>query len=43
MGGIEIPQRSSLLPYQGVLSFRSEAPIAPTSIKDLLACREVIR
>jgi hypothetical protein len=31
-------QRSS----QGVLSFRSEAPTAPTSIQDLLACGEVI-
>jgi hypothetical protein len=26
-----------------VLSYRSEAPTAPTSIQDLLACREVIR
>src|SRR5262245_22654692 len=25
MGRVEIPQRSSLLPYRGVLSFRSEA------------------
>jgi hypothetical protein len=41
--GIEIPQRSSLPPYTDVLSFRSEAPTAPTSIPDLLACREVIR
>ena len=37
---IEFPQRSSLLPYRGVLSFWSEAPTAPTSIQDLLACRE---
>ena len=35
----QIPQRSSLLPHGGVLSFRSEARIAPTSIQDLLACR----
>jgi hypothetical protein len=27
----------------GVLYFRSEAATAPTSIQDLLACREVIR
>ena len=27
----EIPQRSSPLPYGAVLSFRSEAPTAPTS------------
>jgi hypothetical protein len=26
-----------------VLSFRSEAPTAPTSIQDLLACHEVIQ
>jgi hypothetical protein len=30
-GRIEIPQRSSLLPYRGVLSFRSEAREAPGS------------
>src|SRR6516164_5025514 len=41
--GIEIPQRSSLPPYTDVLSFRSEARTAPTSIQDLLACGEVIR
>ena len=41
--GIEIPQRSSLPPYIDVLSFWSEAPTAPTSIPDLVACREVIR
>ncbi len=28
---------------RGVLSYRSEAPTAPTSIQNLLACREVIR
>jgi hypothetical protein len=43
IGRTEIPQRNSLLPYGGVLSFRSEAPIAPTSIQDLLACHEVIQ
>jgi hypothetical protein len=42
IGRTEIPQRSSLLPHGGVLSFRSEARTAPTSIQDLLACREVI-
>ena len=31
IGRIEIPQRSSLLPYRGVLSFRSEAREAPGS------------
>ena len=43
IGRTEIPQRSSLPPYRDVLSFRSGAPTAPTSIQDLLACREVIR
>jgi hypothetical protein len=38
-----LTQRSSLPPYTDVLSFRSEAPTAPTSIQDLLACGEVIR
>ena len=38
----EILQRSSL-PLTDVLSYWSEAPTAPTSIPDLLACREVIR
>ena len=37
------PQRSSLPPFTDVLSFRSEAPTAPTSSQDLLACGEVIR
>jgi hypothetical protein len=43
VGEIEIPQRSSLLPSEGVLSFWSEAPTAPTSIQDLLAGREMIQ
>jgi hypothetical protein len=30
-------------PYESVLSFRLEAPTAPTSIQDLLACPEVIQ
>ena len=38
-----ILQRSSLLPHRHVLSFRLEAPTAPTSIQDLLAGREVTR
>jgi hypothetical protein len=42
IGRTEIPQRSTLLPYEGVLSFRFEAPTALTSIQDLLAC-EVIQ
>jgi len=29
IGRVEIPQRSSLLPHRGVLSFRLEAPTAP--------------
>ena len=32
IGRTEIPQRSSLPPYRDVLSFRSGAPTAPTSI-----------
>src|SRR5262245_49414426 len=31
IGIIKIPQRSSLLPHRGVLSFPSEAPTAPPS------------
>jgi hypothetical protein len=43
IGRTEILQRSSLLPYGGVLSFRSEVPTAPASIRDFVACCEVIR
>ena len=43
LGRTEIPQRSSLFPYGGVLSFRSVAPDRAASIQDLLACREVIQ
>jgi hypothetical protein len=32
---IEIPQCSSLLPHQGMLSFRTELPTAPDSMHDL--------
>ena len=42
--GIEIPQPPAVSRLTSdVLSFRSGAPTAPTSIPDLLACREVIR
>jgi len=38
IGRVEIPQRSSLLPHRGVLSFRLEAPgrrQRPASMHDL--------